>query len=134
MYRKDNSPENTLIFAIFIPSAASRKVKTLYYQCPVCGYGQMPDPPQDFNICPSCGTEFGYHDSSKSHRSLRNKWLTKGAKWFSFATPRPDYWNGFLQVVMADLPFDVDTPHNTFQEINVPVPGDDTPEMLLAKT
>lgn len=102
----------------------------MYYPCPVCGYGQMTEPPENYNICPSCGTEFGYHDLSKSHRDLRNKWLADGAKWFSFATPQPDiYWNGFLQVTSADLPYDVPAPSDSFKEVEVTVPGSDMPKM-----
>jgi hypothetical protein len=106
----------------------------VYYPCPVCGYGQMSGPPENYNICPSCGTEFGYDDLSKSHRQLRNKWLASGAKWFSFATPPPDfYWNGFLQVTEAGLPYDAAMPRS-FQEISIPVAGVDIPEILLSKS
>lgn len=47
------------------------------YLCPVCGYG-MEDPPSDFNICPCCGTEFGYHDANTSTNTLRAAWLRGG--------------------------------------------------------
>lgn len=67
------------------------------YICPVCGYW-LDDPPSDFNICPSCGTEFGYHDRNASLESLRAAWLRGGAKWWSTVDPVPLGWDGFTQV------------------------------------
>ena len=32
------------------------------FQCPVCGYDQLPGPPANFSICSCCGTEFGNDD------------------------------------------------------------------------
>jgi hypothetical protein len=88
-------------------------------------------PAADDNICPSCGTEFGYDDFSNSHLSLRNKWLANGAEWFSQTTRPPDYdWNGFRQVMEAGLPFDFREPRS-FQESNVRVLGMGVPEMFL---
>jgi hypothetical protein len=102
------------------------------YLCPVCGYGQMSDPPENYNICPSCGTEFGYDDLSKNHRQLRNYWLARGANWFSGATPPPDFdWNGFVQVALAGLPYDVPIPSDSFQETEAPVPGIGAAEMVF---
>ena len=71
--------------------------------CPVCGYG-MEDPPKDYNICPSCGTEFGHHDVNASISDLRSAWLRTGPKWWSTATPAPDNWRPFEQ--LANLPGD----------------------------
>ena len=65
--------------------------------CPVCGYG-MEDPPSDFNICPCCGTEFGYHDVNTSTNTLRAAWLRGGAKWWSTTDPEPDGWDPYVQV------------------------------------
>lgn len=67
------------------------------YLCPVCGYG-MEDPPSDFNICPSCGTEFGYHDANVSTNTLRAAWLRNGGKWWSATDPKPDGWDPYAQV------------------------------------
>src|ERR1017187_7282190 len=47
------------------------------YLCSVCGYDRLEDPPKNFTICPSCGTEFGYDDAFASHAELRAKWLRK---------------------------------------------------------
>jgi len=60
------------------------------YVCHVCGYPNLDEPPwgddgktPSFNICPCCGVEFGYEDSTeKAKRNYRKEWLQKGAKWF----------------------------------------------------
>lgn len=65
--------------------------------CPVCGYG-MKYPPQDFHICPSCGTEFGYDDAGRTHASLRADWLRGGLQWWSPIDARPDNWDPYEQV------------------------------------
>lgn len=63
--------------------------------CRVCGYrfenwypwgedGRTPS----FAICPSCGVEFGYGDSSLSAiRTWRQRWISSGAKWSDPQTP-----------------------------------------------
>jgi len=65
--------------------------------CPVCGYG-MEDPPEDYNICPSCGTEFGLHDVNSSIAALRAAWLRSGARWWSPVDPQPLGWDPYLQL------------------------------------
>jgi hypothetical protein len=56
----------------------------------------MPDPPEDYNICPCCGTEFGYDDESKSFAQLRHEWIVGGMRWF-FRQP-PPFWDPQLQL------------------------------------
>ncbi len=80
------------------------------YTCPVCGFDQMPYSPSRHEICPCCGTEFGYDDFARSHRELRNTWLAQGGLWFSPVHPQPPNWNPFLQVIMAGYDFDVSVP------------------------
>lgn len=71
------------------------------YICPVCGYNQLKSPPEDFTICPSCGTEFEYHDAVRSHAELRQRWIDSGAKWHSkFLSPPPN-WNYITQLAEA---------------------------------
>lgn len=70
--------------------------------CPVCGYA-MDDPPRDYNICPSCGTEFGVSDVSASISELREAWIRTGPKWWSAADPQPQGWNPFLQLARLGL-------------------------------
>ena len=66
--------------------------------CPVCGY-QMVNPPTDFHICPSCGTEFGYDDCGVSYESLRERWLASGPVWWSPVDPVPDSWSPSQQLM-----------------------------------
>ena len=67
-----------------------------YLFCPVCGY-EMDDPPQDYNICPSCGTEFSYHDSGRTYEELRQIWLNSGAPWWSPVDKKPLGWSPKLK-------------------------------------
>lgn len=68
------------------------------YLCPVCGYNEMVRPPEDFYICPSCGTEFENDDFETTHFELRERWKANGMKWFSNYTPPPLYWNPEIQL------------------------------------
>ena len=60
------------------------------YICPVCGYPELDQPAWDpntgspsFDICPSCGCEFGYHDATlEAKERYRRNWVQKGAPWF----------------------------------------------------
>ena len=70
------------------------------HPCPVCGFG-MDQPPDDFNICPSCGVEFGYSDSGSSYEALRSEWLRHGAAWASKVRLRPFGWNAYSQLLLA---------------------------------
>ena len=67
--------------------------------CPVCGY-KMEEPPRDYNICPSCGTEFGNHDLNASIEDLRKAWLRTGPRWWSETEPQPKDWNPFKQLLI----------------------------------
>src|ERR1017187_2514155 len=78
--------------------------------CPVCGYNKLEFPPEDFTICPSCGTEFGYQDAMVAHRVLRQRWIASGAVWHSRVIPRPLFWNADQQIINANLAFDLDWP------------------------
>src|ERR1700722_1795355 len=61
------------------------------HNCPVCGYAKLAEPPYDktgcasFEICPSCGIEFGYHDASKSHADQPDPCLTQKGSALRFA-------------------------------------------------
>jgi hypothetical protein len=68
------------------------------YICPVCGYDRLSKPPADHNICPCCGTEFGYADIAHTFEQLRERWITRGATWFSAHTPPPPDWNAGQQL------------------------------------
>ena len=73
------------------------------YDCPVCGYNKLRRPADNFQICPSCGTEFGYMDATLSHAQLRQRWLDSGALWHSRRVPPPYQWNGYGQLIRAGL-------------------------------
>ena len=73
------------------------------HMCPVCGYDQLRRPARDFIICPSCGTEFDYHDATTSHEELRARWLRRGAAWTSRVVQPPQGWNAYDQLVRARL-------------------------------
>lgn len=71
------------------------------YICPVCGYDRLRHPPDDYIICPSCGTEFGYTDFNRSHAELRRAWVANGARWYSSALLPPPNWDGVRQLQRA---------------------------------
>jgi hypothetical protein len=73
------------------------------YKCPVCGFDQLSSPPMNHVMCPCCGTEFGYHDCTRSHLELMNRWLAKGAPWFSKSIAPPAGWSWFNQLVSSGL-------------------------------
>ncbi len=75
------------------------------YRCPVCFFSEMPYPPQDYHICPCCGTEFGNDDVEYGYDELRYQWIIGGAQWF-FDQP-PDGWSAAAQ--LAKVAFGVHT-------------------------
>ena len=74
------------------------------YLCPVCGFNELLDPPEDYNICPSCGTEFGLHEWMHTYDELRARWLASGPRWHSLAWPRPENWNPYQQLMRITNP------------------------------
>ena len=68
------------------------------HTCPVCGYSRLEEPPRDFTICPSCGTEFGYDDAFTTVDQLRANWLRTGPRWWSTVDATPEGWDPYLQV------------------------------------
>jgi predicted RNA-binding Zn-ribbon protein involved in translation (DUF1610 family) len=63
-----------LIISLIWGFMATRRIWTTMhnnnmYTCPVCGFQGLSEPAYDehyctfFEICPSCGTEFGYDDA-----------------------------------------------------------------------
>lgn len=68
-------------------------------RCPVCGYEGLTEAAYDsfgcasFEICDSCGTEFGYDDATRSHLDLRREWVGSGMKWTSRTVRRPEGWD-----------------------------------------
>lgn len=76
----------------------SRKISTTKHRCPVCGYTGLEEAAYDeqgcpsFDICPCCGTEFGYDDHAEAHAELRRKWVEGGMRWWSRTTLPPPEW------------------------------------------
>jgi hypothetical protein len=75
----------------------------LKYLCPVCGF-LLPYPPRDFNICPSCGTEFGADTVEHTVSELQQAWINRGMGWTSAVIAKPEHYNPIeqLSVLNAD--------------------------------
>ncbi len=79
------------------------------FLCPVCGFGGLTSAPYDpsgcasFDLCPCCGTEFGYDDASVTHHKLRRQWLVAGAPWRSSCVGMPEGWNAVEQLQASGL-------------------------------
>jgi hypothetical protein len=76
------------------------------FRCPVCFYDRMPYAPEDYHICPCCGTEFGNDDVEHSFEELRYDWIIRGARWF-FEQP-PAGWSAAAQLAKVG-PYGVHT-------------------------
>ena len=70
------------------------------YTCPVCGYASLHDPPRSagggsYEICPSCGFEFGVSDDDLGFTpdAWRERWVRAGMPWSSKGQPEPEGWN-----------------------------------------
>lgn len=76
------------------------------YCCPVCSYPKLKEPPRppggggSFEICPSCGFQFGVDDDDRgiSHAQWRRDWLKRGAPWSSAGKNEPKAWDGAAQI------------------------------------
>jgi hypothetical protein len=93
--------------------AITKRMKKNY--CPTCGYEQDEDPwkgkSPSFEICLSCGTQFGYQDAIRftgtevqikdRYDELRKKWIEGGMKWSSVSTIYivPENWNPKRQLL-----------------------------------
>jgi len=88
--------------------------KNVQNLCLVCGY-EMDDPPRDYNVCPSCGTEYGVNDANASYEELRTAWLKTGPVWWSKTDPQPDNWSPSRQLANlgAVLPSVISTGNKT---------------------
>jgi hypothetical protein len=68
------------------------------YTCPVCGFDRLDDPPDNYTICPCCGTEFEYDDVRTTRADLRRTWVEGGYKWWSKLEHPPAGWNPEMQL------------------------------------
>lgn len=78
--------------------------------CYVCGFPELEDDPkeQTYEICPSCGTEFGYNDHGPyeyaRHFQLRKIWIDNGCRWwFRSESQMPENWNPSIQLKKANF-------------------------------
>jgi len=67
------------------------------YTCPVCGYPELEEPPEEWAICPSCGTQFDF-DTLARVPELRRYWIAQGAPWWSEDELRPVPWDPTRQL------------------------------------
>ncbi len=67
------------------------------FLCPVCGF-LMEEEPKNYNICPSCGTEFDNDDQNATIEELRMTWIRAGCLWWSDSDQKPDDFNPCLQL------------------------------------
>ena len=75
------------------------------YTCPVCGYPKLKELPRSptgggsYEICPSCGFQFGVSDDDLgfTYERWRENWRTGGMKWSSHQKP-PRSWNPEAQL------------------------------------
>jgi hypothetical protein len=71
------------------------------YTCPACGYPELTESPYgrsggSYEICPSCGFEFGVTDDDKgfTFESWRQRWIAMGMPWWAAAVePAPQGWD-----------------------------------------
>jgi hypothetical protein len=69
----------------------------LKYPCPVCGF-MLKYPADDFNICPSCGVEFGADTVEYTIEELRQAWISRGMQWTSSVIPQAEHYNPVEQL------------------------------------
>lgn len=70
------------------------------YTCPVCRYSNLEFPPEDFNICPCCGTEFGNDDFDMTHEQLLAEWVKSGCIWWSKYEEPPEGWESPIKSIL----------------------------------
>lgn len=71
------------------------------HSCPVCGWPHLREAPRSksgggsYEICPSCGFEFGVSDDDEghTHASWRAGWVKRGMPWSSKAQAAPAKWD-----------------------------------------
>lgn len=79
------------------------------YMCPVCGYPNLQYPPYSpqsgasYEICPSCGFQFGYDDEDQSitFAQWRQGWIERGMPWYSSGIAPPINWDPSVQLMEA---------------------------------
>lgn len=83
--------------------------------CLVCGFGGLQVSPwadgePSDEICPSCGTHFGYDDVAGGRADLRERiylrrrleWIKRGSPWYSASRRPPADWDASAQLAVFD--------------------------------
>jgi hypothetical protein len=81
------------------------------HTCPVCGWPNLHEPPRNaeggasFELCPSCGFEFGFDDDDQglSYETARARWIAAGMAWWSSSRLPPLNWNPARQLIDSGL-------------------------------
>jgi hypothetical protein len=76
------------------------------YNCPVCGFAGLDEPPRtaggggSYEICPSCGFQFGVSDEDRGHsyESWRQHWIEAGMPWDKGRSIPPTGWDPVMQL------------------------------------
>jgi hypothetical protein len=72
------------------------------FTCPSCGWPSLNEIPKtpngggSYEICPSCGFEYGYTDDDQgyTYESWRERWIELGMPWDSEGIePPPEGWD-----------------------------------------
>lgn len=79
---------------------SSVKYISIKYICPICGYYGLNEPAwledgitSSFEICPCCGTEFGYHDCKPEGKKKQyEQWVSRKYEWH-FPQDKPKDWD-----------------------------------------
>ena len=83
------------------------------FVCPVCGYPDLDENPRgeltggSYEICPSCGIQFGYNDEAGgnpearagAYEKWRKLWIESGMIWDKGRTEPPPGWNPRRQLL-----------------------------------
>jgi transcription elongation factor Elf1 len=76
------------------------------FTCPACGFPDLSEAPRtvggggSYEICPSCGFEFGWTDELKGfdYEMWRALWVSNGMQWSTSPSRKPDGWNPSHQI------------------------------------
>jgi hypothetical protein len=91
------------------------------FVCPVCGYPYLMEIPwseqelASYDICPSCGIEFGYDDDQYAcghpgtreelQEQWRDEWVKWGMRWFSRQVSPPPNWDPVKQLASIGVEY-----------------------------
>ena len=79
-------------------------------RCPVCGWPGLSEPPRSsaggsYEICPSCGFEFGVtdDDAGMTYEAWRRQWIENGMEFRDGFESAPPGWSPKAQLKDAGL-------------------------------